>query len=1185
MKHQHLKLWQRTALLFCGLLLLLATACVTEAAQARGADSNTSNVTAGPEEGDRQHAGDTDLDQQQQLRQVPVSSSDHPASVESVEPSWVDMLTYLLEEKGGRDVPIEETFDQLLQAARQLLSRIQGSLETIREQQEVFFDCLKDLLNGLETTRLPAILKELLTTLREQAAGPVLNELARGLKNETVLSAIGRAASEISRNIESTSDLSSMEALGKITRDDKVVAALKHLNAVIEGSKIDVQLLKLFEILQSPEISACLSRLSAALRSPEVLVPLQRLWEFLLEGTSTETVQYIFQSLRETGLLVKLARLVGAVWVVLDGLVKQFSGAVASPAVVNVPPSHYPSPPSQAPPPPAPSPSPSPIQTTSSTTTTTSTTTTATTLPPESFEADEEMPIDDTSDESDDSSGGAESSLDASSGFITMPARLRRASAGPHREHHDAYAHAQPRRSPQALRRTRAVHHPLAMSAGSGPDQRRGTGGTSYLEADKEEAEASAGGGHEEGKAAQLTIEEGRGGGAVKVNNDNPEYQRMEEERQRLLMEAQRLRLEADTDAKKLEEEEKRVEEERGRRVEGVIQRLRTATALEFPAIIKSSLAAGTLTEEVFQSLVDKADNAKTPEEKEELTFLSETALRLVEENDPKLAQKIQRSLLKVRLGVDPDLKEELDKLNEPLSTSGSPTSLKKGVDELREMLEGAMNITLLNDTNGAVVKINTSIPFVTVPEAFLPTWFPISLSRDLNTEVSRDLSGYDNVQPLTKKDLKILKEEVLLFDEWFSSSTDTSRYAVLFRGSFKGEPSQIQQTFDRMLSRVEAHPELKDKVTLFLLPQRALPFEMMELEDATMDMILRGENKLNEPCMIAVSKNLLSLDKGQTKGAQNRALVFQAILLAASLFSLTSFSVATFGLNADFWSRTLAGDYGALTDCFPEVGFTFLTLLAHEVGHWLAAKKSNTKISLPFFIPSLQTGAFGAVTRLRDYPRSKKDLFDLAIAGPALGLATSLIFFVVGLALTSQGTNEAIASWPVLPAALFHNSFLLGLITDFLDKGLLAEKITTPMPVHPLVVSGFLGSIINALNFMPIGRLDGGRAATSALAAGAPLLSIVTQLAQAASGLFSGNELQLFWGILVVIFQNSPEVPAKNDFSQVDSARRTLFFVALFITLLVLVPYPDQILGGAATGGMQSMPPMGLPGLDKIGA
>lgn len=64
----------------------------------------------------------------------------------------------------------------------------------------------------------------------------------------------------------------------------------------------------------------------------------------------------------------------------------------------------------------------------------------------------------------------------------------------------------------------------------------------------------------------------------------------------------------------------------------------------------------------------------------------------------------------------------------------------------------------------------------------------------------------------------------------------------------------------------------------------------------------------------------------------------------------------------------------------------------SHDLGHVIAAKFHNVKISTPYFLPSLQIGLFGSITNFLSYPKTRKALFDVAIAGPTLGTLSPLL-------------------------------------------------------------------------------------------------------------------------------------------------------------------------------------------------
>lgn len=68
--------------------------------------------------------------------------------------------------------------------------------------------------------------------------------------------------------------------------------------------------------------------------------------------------------------------------------------------------------------------------------------------------------------------------------------------------------------------------------------------------------------------------------------------------------------------------------------------------------------------------------------------------------------------------------------------------------------------------------------------------------------------------------------------------------------------------------------------------------------------------------------------------------------------------------------------------------------LLAHELGHYLTAKKYNADVSLPIFIP-LPFLAIG-ITKVKNI--SKEGSMHTAINGPIFGFIASLFFLFINL-------------------------------------------------------------------------------------------------------------------------------------------------------------------------------------------
>ena len=230
-----------------------------------------------------------------------------------------------------------------------------------------------------------------------------------------------------------------------------------------------------------------------------------------------------------------------------------------------------------------------------------------------------------------------------------------------------------------------------------------------------------------------------------------------------------------------------------------------------------------------------------------------------------------------------------------------------------------------------------------------------------------------------------------------------------------------------------------------------------------------------------------------------------------------------------------------------------------HDLGHYIAAKMHDTKLSVPYFLPSLQIGIFGSITNFLTFPKSRKAMFDISIAGPALGFVFSLLATVYGLTLTAAASPDVLATFPALPSAFLDSSFLLH---EMVDQCLhISSVATTPAvtAVHPLVAVGMTGLLTNAFNFLPIGRLDGGRVA---MAVGgrqsANSIAFITLLGQAVMFLTNASPISFFWILVVVFLQRGADIPPVDDVTPVatedDDQKKGPAWIARALTLAFCV-------------------------------
>ena len=139
------------------------------------------------------------------------------------------------------------------------------------------------------------------------------------------------------------------------------------------------------------------------------------------------------------------------------------------------------------------------------------------------------------------------------------------------------------------------------------------------------------------------------------------------------------------------------------------------------------------------------------------------------------------------------------------------------------------------------------------------------------------------------------------------------------------------------------------------------------------------------------------------------------ALLLAATLVTTTIVGAGLadsfdhnrpFHFDGDLGYERLK-DPASLLQGLP-FSLTLLTiLLAHEFGHYLAARYYRVDATLPFFLPApTLIGTLGAFIRIRSAILSKRALFDIGIAGPIAG--ETLCWLQCLLHLTRTGKASA---------------------------------------------------------------------------------------------------------------------------------------------------------------------------------
>lgn len=190
----------------------------------------------------------------------------------------------------------------------------------------------------------------------------------------------------------------------------------------------------------------------------------------------------------------------------------------------------------------------------------------------------------------------------------------------------------------------------------------------------------------------------------------------------------------------------------------------------------------------------------------------------------------------------------------------------------------------------------------------------------------------------------------------------------------------------------------------------------------------------------------------------------------------------------SDFWK----GLYFSL----PFIGI----LTVHEFGHYIFARKFKAKVSLPFYIPAWlgfigwpSIGTMGAFIQLKSQLKSRKEYFDVGVAGPLAGFFAALLvlwygyshlppleyLFAIHPEYAQYGKDYA--QYVYENAALKGANIHLGsnMVMQFFEKFVVEDPSLIPngyeLMHYPFLFAGYLALFFTALNLFPIGQLDGG--------------------------------------------------------------------------------------------------------------
>ncbi len=259
------------------------------------------------------------------------------------------------------------------------------------------------------------------------------------------------------------------------------------------------------------------------------------------------------------------------------------------------------------------------------------------------------------------------------------------------------------------------------------------------------------------------------------------------------------------------------------------------------------------------------------------------------------------------------------------------------------------------------------------------------------------------------------------------------------------------------------------------------------------------------------------------------------------------------------------------------------LVLLAHEMGHFTAARFHNVDTTYPYFIPFPSFiginvfGTMGAVIRIRQRVPSKKALFDIASAGPIAGFAASLIVLIIGFTYLPgkeylYTIHPQYAFLPEIPKGnlTFGSTLAYDIIARlFAPTGAFVPPMNE-MYHYPFLCVGWFGMLVTAMNLIPVGQLDGGHIAYCMFGRKYHVIAQIALAGLTVLGLSGflplvGIDWQfgwvgwLFWALVLALLIKFGRLghPATDDETPIDPVRYRIGLICWFIFLLSFSPNP----------------------------
>lgn len=276
-------------------------------------------------------------------------------------------------------------------------------------------------------------------------------------------------------------------------------------------------------------------------------------------------------------------------------------------------------------------------------------------------------------------------------------------------------------------------------------------------------------------------------------------------------------------------------------------------------------------------------------------------------------------------------------------------------------------------------------------------------------------------------------------------------------------------------------------------------------------------------------------------------ALRRRRLRLQAVLYGLTA--CTTFAAGVVGWQPMLLGfddDLVAQIGGQWPRGLVYMTavmavLTAHEAGHFIAARWHGIPATLPFFlpVPILLTGTLGAVIGMEGSRANRRQLFDIAIAGPIAGLVVAMPVMATGMWWGTPATDSPFALSP-------------------LARGMLAVVRPGAAGIEPnaAFMAGWVGLLVTGLNMIPVSQLDGGHVSYAIFGRWAKWIARGV-LAAAVAGIALFSLFNWIAMVVIVMLMGTDHPPIRDDGRPLGALRTAVGLLAFLVPIVTFMPEP----------------------------